>query len=116
MINCIEKGNGKLYLSADRATEFLQLEDKHAIAFMLECKEHGFAPYSVRIDFDAVHEIDYLKQQDELRQQNNADMVENASQKINEIFNTCYRNVVEISKNKKSNILPFRKKSDLSMF
>ena len=48
--------------------------------------------------------------------QNNADMVEQATTKINNIFNDCYKNVIKKVDNKKSNILPFRKKSDISSF
>lgn len=47
---------------------------------------------------------------------NNDDMIRIAKEKINEIFTSCCRNVVEKHENKKSNILPFRKKSDISCF
>lgn len=47
--------------------------------------------------------------------QNNKDMIDFASEKINNIFSKCCRNVVEKKENKKSNILPFRKKQDISI-
>lgn len=48
--------------------------------------------------------------------QNNSDMIENATTKINTLFRECCRNVVEKSKNKKSNILQFPKMPDMLCF
>lgn len=49
--------------------------------------------------------------------QNNKDMVEKAEEKINKILGEkCWKNVGKNTKNKKSNILQFRKKSDITAF
>lgn len=47
---------------------------------------------------------------------NNDDMITIAKEKINAIFTSCCRNVVEKQVNKKTNILPFRKKSVITCF
>lgn len=49
--------------------------------------------------------------------QNNKDMVEKAEEKINKILGEkCWKSVEKNTKNKKSNILQFRKKSDITAF
>jgi integrase len=48
--------------------------------------------------------------------QNNSDMVNAAMERFEEVFQIGWKNGGKIFDNKKSNILPFRKKSDISSF
>ena len=68
-----ENMDSNIHLSNERKKEFYEVLNKHNIDFMLDCKEHGFVPFPVSINFVTVHELEYLNKRDELRRLNNKD-------------------------------------------
>lgn len=44
------------------------------------------------------------------------DVIDTSMTKLNSIFDDCYKNVIKKTENKKSNILPFRKKFNMTCF
>lgn len=55
----IENAYGKLYLTEDRAKEFMNIVSKHHRALLLELKEHNIIPSHISLEKTVVRELDY---------------------------------------------------------
>lgn len=64
----IENEYGKLYLSEERAKEYIDIVTKHHLAMMDELKEKGIIPSVVRLEKTTVWEYEDIKRIDEERQ------------------------------------------------
>lgn len=58
-----------MYLSEERAEEFIQIASKHLLNLAFELKEKDFCPCFISLKPTTVWEMEYAKQQDELRVQ-----------------------------------------------
>jgi len=71
MTNCIENAYGKLYLSEERASEYINIVSKHLRSMMIELKEHKIIPCVVSLGKTTVREYDDVIKLAELKQYQN---------------------------------------------
>lgn len=67
----IENAYGKLYLSEDRAKEFMEIVSKHHRALLIELREHKLVPNYIRLEKVSVYEYADIIRRDELKKLNN---------------------------------------------
>ena len=65
LIKPIENAYGKMYLSEERAKEYMQIVSNYLIEMMIELKKHKLIPCFVTLEKTTVWEYDFIKEKGE---------------------------------------------------